>query len=169
MKLSELLSKPFKVKGGGFLNLKGFSKRVIDKEVGSSDSGNDDNNDSISFMDSLLCYTSRIPVGTALSFNTTTYKYVLGSPALLPDDINNDSITVEVFDKSDTYICKINLSKTGTTYRDGVNYNVYQAINFNCVFGNFAVADNFRVSPPTLKIDFRLYSIDESGNDQPAL
>lgn len=39
MKLSELLSKPFKVKGGGFLNLKGFSKRVIDEEIGGNDSG----------------------------------------------------------------------------------------------------------------------------------
>ncbi len=36
MKLSELLSKPFKLKGGGILNLKGFSKRVIDKEIGGS-------------------------------------------------------------------------------------------------------------------------------------
>lgn len=39
MKLSELLSKPFKVKGGGFLNLKGFSKRVIDEEIGGNDGG----------------------------------------------------------------------------------------------------------------------------------
>lgn len=163
MKLSELLSKPLKLKGGGFLNLKGFNKRIIDKEIGGSDSYNDDNNYSINFMDSLLCYSSRIPVGVALSFNTTTYKYVIGSPALLPDDINNDSITVEVFNKSDTYICKINLSKTGTTYRDGVNYNVYQAINFNCALGNYAVADNFRLSPPALKIDFRLYSVSNNS------
>lgn len=34
MKLSELLNKPFKVKGGGTLNLKGFSKHIIDKELG---------------------------------------------------------------------------------------------------------------------------------------
>lgn len=34
MKLSELFRTPFKVKGGGVLNLKGFSKRVVDKEVG---------------------------------------------------------------------------------------------------------------------------------------
>ena len=34
MKLSELLAKPFKLKGGSTLNLRGFSKRVVDKEVG---------------------------------------------------------------------------------------------------------------------------------------
>lgn len=34
MKLSELFKTPFKVKGGGVLNLRGFSKRVIDKEIG---------------------------------------------------------------------------------------------------------------------------------------
>lgn len=34
MKLSEILSKPFKVKGGGIVNLKGLSKHIIDKEVG---------------------------------------------------------------------------------------------------------------------------------------
>lgn len=166
MKLSELLTKPFKVKGGGFLNLKGFSKRVIDEEIG----GSEDNNDSISFMDSLLCYSSKIPVGTLIPFNNTTYKYVIGSPALLPDDINNTSITVEVFDKSDTYICKINFSKTGTIYRDGVNYNVYQAMSFNCSLGNFDVADDFKTSPSTLKIDFRLYSIqNNSGGGEVAM
>lgn len=34
MKLSELLAKPFKVKGGGTINLKGLSKHIVDKEVG---------------------------------------------------------------------------------------------------------------------------------------
>lgn len=34
MKLSEILSKPFKVKGGGIVNLKGLSKHIVDKEVG---------------------------------------------------------------------------------------------------------------------------------------
>lgn len=33
MKLSELLSSPIKLIGGGFLNLKGFSKRVVDQEL----------------------------------------------------------------------------------------------------------------------------------------
>lgn len=33
MKLSELFKTPFKVKGGGVLNLRGFSKRVVDKEI----------------------------------------------------------------------------------------------------------------------------------------
>lgn len=42
MKLSELLTKPLKLKSGGFLNLKGFSKRVVDKEVGDNDGGNSD-------------------------------------------------------------------------------------------------------------------------------
>lgn len=37
MNLSELFKTPFKLKGGGILNLKGFSKRVIDKEIGSSE------------------------------------------------------------------------------------------------------------------------------------
>lgn len=36
MKLSEILSKPFKVKGGGTVNLKGLSKHIVDKEVGGS-------------------------------------------------------------------------------------------------------------------------------------
>ena len=40
MKLSELLSKPFKVKGGGVVNLKGLSKHVIDKEIGGSSKNN---------------------------------------------------------------------------------------------------------------------------------
>lgn len=40
MKLSELLAKPFKLKGGATLNLKGFSKRVVDKEVGGSSTNN---------------------------------------------------------------------------------------------------------------------------------
>lgn len=34
MKLSELFKTPFKLKGGSTLNLRGFSKRVVDKEVG---------------------------------------------------------------------------------------------------------------------------------------
>lgn len=33
MKLSKLLSKPIKLKGGGVLDLRGFSKRVFDKEI----------------------------------------------------------------------------------------------------------------------------------------
>lgn len=33
MKLSELFKTPFKLKGGSVLNLRGFSKRVVDKEV----------------------------------------------------------------------------------------------------------------------------------------
>lgn len=33
MKLSELLAKPIKVKGGGVVNLKGLSKHIVDKEV----------------------------------------------------------------------------------------------------------------------------------------
>lgn len=37
MKLSELFNKPFKVKGGGTLNLKGYSKHIIDKEIGSGE------------------------------------------------------------------------------------------------------------------------------------
>lgn len=40
MKLSELFNKPFKLKGGSTLNLKGFSKRVVDKEVGESNNSN---------------------------------------------------------------------------------------------------------------------------------
>lgn len=39
MKLSELFRTPFKVKGGGVLNLRGFSKRVVDKEVGEGGGG----------------------------------------------------------------------------------------------------------------------------------
>lgn len=34
MKLSELLAKPLSLIGGGKLNLKGFCKRVVDKEIG---------------------------------------------------------------------------------------------------------------------------------------
>lgn len=33
MKLSEILAKPFKVKGGGTVNLKGLSKHIVDKEI----------------------------------------------------------------------------------------------------------------------------------------
>ena len=40
MKLSEILAKPFKVKGGGTVNLKGLSKHIVDKEVGGNN--NDD-------------------------------------------------------------------------------------------------------------------------------
>lgn len=36
MKLSELLKTPIKLKGGGVLDLRGFSKRVLDKELESS-------------------------------------------------------------------------------------------------------------------------------------
>lgn len=39
MKLSELFKTPFKVKGGGVLNLRGFSKRVVDKEIEGSGGG----------------------------------------------------------------------------------------------------------------------------------
>lgn len=42
MKLSEILAKPFKVKGGGTLNLKGISKHIVDKEVGGSGETTDD-------------------------------------------------------------------------------------------------------------------------------
>lgn len=41
MKLSELLLKPFKLKGGSTLNLRGFSKRVVDKEVGEGGGGSE--------------------------------------------------------------------------------------------------------------------------------
>lgn len=43
MKLSELFKTPFKVKGGGVLNLRGFSKTVVDKEIegGGGGSGSD--------------------------------------------------------------------------------------------------------------------------------
>lgn len=40
MKLSELFKTPFKLKGGATLNLRGFSKRVVDKEVGGNDTNN---------------------------------------------------------------------------------------------------------------------------------
>lgn len=43
MKLSEILSKPIKLKGGGLLNLKGFNKRIIDKEIYSQNNNNVDN------------------------------------------------------------------------------------------------------------------------------
>lgn len=33
MKLSEILAKPIKLIGGGLLNLKGFNKSIVDKEV----------------------------------------------------------------------------------------------------------------------------------------
>lgn len=36
MKLSELLKNPIKLKGGGVLDLRGFSKRVLDKELEST-------------------------------------------------------------------------------------------------------------------------------------
>lgn len=39
MKLSELFKTPFKVKGGGVLNLRGFSKHIVDKEVGEGGGG----------------------------------------------------------------------------------------------------------------------------------
>lgn len=37
MKLSEILAKPLKLIGGGKLNLKGFCKRIVDKEIGGED------------------------------------------------------------------------------------------------------------------------------------
>lgn len=37
MKLSEILAKPIKLKGSGVLNLKGFSKQIIDKELEESE------------------------------------------------------------------------------------------------------------------------------------
>lgn len=43
MKLSELFKTPFKVKGGGVLNLRGFSKSVVDKEVGEGGGENENN------------------------------------------------------------------------------------------------------------------------------
>jgi len=39
MKLSELFKTPLKLKGGSTLNLRGFSKRVVDKEVGEGGGG----------------------------------------------------------------------------------------------------------------------------------
>lgn len=42
MKLSELLAKPIRVKGGGIVNLKGLSKHIVDKEIGGSDGESDD-------------------------------------------------------------------------------------------------------------------------------
>jgi len=41
MKLSELFKTPFKLKGGATLNLRGFSKRVVDKEIEESGGGED--------------------------------------------------------------------------------------------------------------------------------
>ena len=42
MKLSEILAKPIKVKGGGILNLKGISKHIVDKEIGGGGAEQDD-------------------------------------------------------------------------------------------------------------------------------
>lgn len=52
MKLSELFRTPFKLKGGATLNLKGFSKRVIDKEVGEGGGSSEDSEiaDFVSFL-----------------------------------------------------------------------------------------------------------------------
>lgn len=57
MKLSELFRTPFKLKGGSTLNLKGFSKRVIDKEVGEGGGGGgSDTKDTEKFIKKLLTF-----------------------------------------------------------------------------------------------------------------
>lgn len=53
MKLSELFRTPFKLKGGSTLNLKGFSKAVVDKEVGG---GENNKNAAINNLLSLFNY-----------------------------------------------------------------------------------------------------------------
>lgn len=39
MKLSKIFSKPIEIKGGGVLNLRGFRKLIIDKEIGEEGRG----------------------------------------------------------------------------------------------------------------------------------
>lgn len=57
MKLSELFRTPFKLKDGSTLNLKGFSKRVIDKEVGEGGGGGGgDTKDTEKFIKKLLTF-----------------------------------------------------------------------------------------------------------------
>lgn len=53
MKLSEIFKTPLKLKGGSTLNLRGFSKRVVDKEVGG---GENNKNAAINNLLSLFNY-----------------------------------------------------------------------------------------------------------------
>jgi len=139
MKLSELLSKSFKLKGGGFLNLKGFSKRVIDKEVGSSNGNNDEDDGGIGGLDmthkienqtiitlintSLNTYGSRLSGG--FSYIEPFYEYHMGAPLTLPDDINKSKITVQIYDSYNISLGFINCDKINTININNNYYNVY--------------------------------------------
>ena len=106
MKLSELLSKPFKLKGGGILNLKGFSKRVIDNEIGGG--GSDSDSESINVVEAIKS-SGFIPqtfssleqfiqdiINKSLEHK---YEYVLGTLCKLPDYLSYDNIAIDVYDK----------------------------------------------------------------------
>ena len=61
MKLSELFRTPFKLKGGATLNLKGFSKRVVDKEIGEGGGRSSEDSEIADFISRLFNMVQSYP------------------------------------------------------------------------------------------------------------
>ena len=70
MKLSELFKTPFKLKGGSTLNLRGFSKRVVDKEVG----GNNTNSNAFTNIINYILDGCPIYPHPSKIFNDSTHE-----------------------------------------------------------------------------------------------
>ena len=76
MKLSELFKTPFKLKGGGTLNLRGYSKRIIDKEIQSNKNEDDEDEDENTAITNLLnLYYTVLPHPTKVA-NAQNYNLV---------------------------------------------------------------------------------------------
>lgn len=96
MKLSKLLSEPFKLKGGGFLNLKGFSKRIIDKEIGGSNNSNNSNNN-VNKFDKLF----HVKVPKLSSVYNGYYDGIGDVPENNLSNFGDNGIDIPIYDPND--------------------------------------------------------------------
>lgn len=141
MKLSELFKTPFKLKGGSTLNLRGFSKRVVDKEVGEgggeSGSGAIDKIIKTLFNPSILPYSSKVYESTKglvdindIDFLSTSDGYYLLYKKLeYINLINTDMINYKLLG-SDTEVDIVYLFKSylSVIYETTINGETYVAL-----------------------------------------
>lgn len=127
MKLSEVLSKPLSLIGGGKLNLKGFSKRVVDKEVGDKKINVYKDIESLMNTEFNTVYNFNVDnlIDSIPSINFTSNENIeIGTIVGLIDENYNCAIgkciSSEYYDDEDAYECTAEIIK-----RFKVNYGYY--------------------------------------------